>query len=175
MLCDTVRSKICKYFDILWKYIFDRIFCSSGIVKLCPVSASTHLRTFHLQGHLCFDGLKARRTFAIGLNSEIPRFTSYAPHLCVDRCEGARAVLFYQNLVRNNSLAKDGNYFGDFSRSMQPGIGKSLLAEQNFACEQVTVRIQLSAVRPWDWCEIRETYDNPWDLAGLIHEWLEKI
>ena len=35
---------------------------------------------------------------------------------------------------------------------------RKMLAEQNFACEQVTVRIQLSAVRPWDWCEICETH-----------------
>ena len=68
-------------------YTFDRIFCSPGIVKLCPVSGSTHLGTFHIRRHLCFDGLKASRTFAIGLNSGIPRFASHARHLCFDRCE----------------------------------------------------------------------------------------
>ena len=99
-----------EFVNIIW-YTFDRIFCSPGIVKLCPVSGSTHLSTFRVRRHLCFDGLKASRTFAIGLNSEIPRFTSHAHHLSFDRCEVSRAVFFYQNLVRNDSLAKGCNYF----------------------------------------------------------------
>ena len=136
-----VRSKI--FVNIIW-YTFDRIFCSPDIIEVCPVSGSTHRSTFRVRRHHCFDGL----TFGIGLNSEILRFTSQACDPCFDRCEVSRAVLFYQNIVRNDSLAKARNYFCNFSRSMQPGIGKSRLAEQNFPCEQVAVRIQLSVVRP---------------------------
>ena len=143
--CFVTRYAV-KFVNIIW-YTFDRIFYSPGIVKLCCVSGSTHLSTYRVQRHLCFDGLKASRTFAIRLNSEIPRFISHACHLFFDQSEVSQVVLFYQNLVCNDSLAKDRNYFCDFSQSMQPGIGKSLLAEQNFAFEQVTVRIQLSAVR----------------------------
>ena len=99
---------VVKFVNIIW-YTFDRIFCSPSIVKLFPVSGSTHLSTFHVRRHLCFDDLKASRTFSIGFNPEIARFTSHARYLCFDRCEVNRAVLFYQNLVRNDSLAKDRN------------------------------------------------------------------
>ena len=93
---------------------------------------------FHVWCHLCFDGLKASRTFTIRLNLEIPWFTLHAHHLCFDWCKVSR-VVFYQNLVQNNSLAKGWNYFCDFSWSMQPGIGKCL---QN--------RILLVNKLPWE-------------------------
>ena len=111
--CFVTRYAV-KFVNIIWQ-TFDRMFCSPGIVKLCPVSRSTHLSTLRVRHHLCFDGLKASRTFAIGLNSEISRFTSHARHLYFDRCEVSWMVLFYQNLVRNDSLAKGRNYFCDLS------------------------------------------------------------
>ena len=91
--CFVTRYSV-KFVNII-RYTFDRILCSPGIVKLCPVSRSIHLSTFRVRRHPCSDGLKASRTFAIGINSEIPRFTSRARHLCFDRCEVSRAVLFY--------------------------------------------------------------------------------
>ena len=167
--CFVTRYAV-KFVNIIW-YTFDRIFCSPGIVKLCPVSGSTHISMYRVRRHLCFDGLKASRTFAIGLNSEIPRFTSHAAFFVLIGAKWVGRTCFIRIsfvTIPSQKIETTFVIFHDQCNQVQENhcLQNRILHVNKLPWE--------SSCLPWDReIDVKSVrlMANPWDLAGRKNRW----